>query len=37
MPQVIIKGYQALLDEANAQIETLTVEQAMPLDRKSVV
>lgn len=38
MPQVIIKGYQALLDEANAQIETLTVEQAMPLlDRQDVV
>lgn len=31
MPQNITKGYKALLDEANASIETLTVEQAKAL------
>ena len=29
MPQTIVKGYKALLDEANAAIETLSVEQAI--------
>lgn len=28
MPQTIIKGYKALLDEANAQVRTLSVEDA---------
>ena len=28
MPQDIVKGYRALLEEANAQIETLSVEAA---------
>ncbi len=31
MPQTIVKGYQALLAEANAAIETLDVEQAAAL------
>ena len=31
MPQTIIKGYKALLDEANAVIETLSVDQAKAL------
>ncbi len=31
MPQTIKKGYEALLAEANAAIETLTVENAMAL------
>jgi rhodanese-related sulfurtransferase len=29
MPQTIVKGYKALLDEANAAIETLGVEEAI--------
>jgi rhodanese-related sulfurtransferase len=29
MPQTIVKGYKALLEEANAAIETLSVEQAI--------
>lgn len=31
MPQVITKGYRALLDEANAVIRTLSVEEARAL------
>jgi rhodanese-related sulfurtransferase len=31
MPQTIMKGYKALLDEANAAVETLSVEQAAAL------
>lgn len=31
MPQTITKGYKALVDEANAAIETLTVEDAKAL------
>lgn len=31
MPQDIVKGYKALVAEAEAGIETLTVEQAIPL------
>jgi rhodanese-related sulfurtransferase len=29
MPQTIVKGYKALLEEANVAIETLSVEQAI--------
>ena len=38
MPQTIVKGYRALLDEANAAIETLPVEAAKALvgDRDTV-
>lgn len=31
MPQSITKGYKALMDEARARIETLSVEEALPL------
>lgn len=31
MPQTITRGYRALVDEANAVIETLTIEQAKAL------
>jgi rhodanese-related sulfurtransferase len=31
MPQTIVKGYKALLDEANAAIRTLSVEEASAL------
>jgi rhodanese-related sulfurtransferase len=31
MPQTITKGYKALLDEANREIETLTVDEAKAL------
>ena len=30
MPQTITRGYRALLDEANAAIETLSVAEALP-------
>ena len=31
MPQTITRGYKALLEEANAAVETLTVEDAKAL------
>jgi rhodanese-related sulfurtransferase len=31
MPQTIVKGYKALLDEANAEIQTLSIEEARAL------
>ena len=31
MPQNIVKGYKALLDEANAQVRTLSIEEARAL------
>ncbi len=38
MPQVITKGYRALLEEANAQISTLSVAEAQALQgREDVV
>ncbi|GGK43100.1 rhodanese-like domain-containing protein [Salinarimonas ramus] len=38
MPQTIVKGYKALMDEANARIETLGVEDARALHgREDVV
>ncbi|MGP9818807.1 rhodanese-like domain-containing protein [Salinarimonas sp. NSM] len=38
MPQTIVKGYEALMEEANARIETLPVADAMALaGREDVV
>jgi rhodanese-related sulfurtransferase len=37
MPQTITRGYQALLDEANAKIETLTPADAMALQGRDDV
>ena len=31
MPQTITRGYKALLDEANAQVETIPAAEAVPL------
>jgi rhodanese-related sulfurtransferase len=37
MPQTIVKGYKALLAEANAEIQTLSVDEALALHGESDV